>query len=118
MNRRDLFKAAALAGMSGQSSPASDRIGVGVIGCGGMGRMDLADFQKQPDVEIVALCDVYQHNLDRALQLAGGKAKTYRDFRKLLADRAVDAVIVATPDHWHPLITVSACQAGKDVYVE
>src|SRR5580658_6464857 len=124
MNRRDLFKTAALASALAQRSPAapappaSDRIGIGVIGCGGMGRMDLADFQKQPDAEIVAVCDVYQPNLQEAHQLTDGKARTYSDFRKLLEDRAVHAVVVATPDHWHPLIAVAACQAGKDVYVE
>ena len=125
MNRRDLFRNAALAGVAatgalpGQARAASsDRIGIGVIGCGGMGRMDLADFQKQPEVEIVALCDVYETNLAAAHKLTDGKAKTCTDFRKVLDDRAVDAVVIATPDHWHPLITVAACQAGKDVYVE
>jgi len=128
MNRRDLFKSAALAtgalapqtrtAASPAAPAANDRIGIGVIGCGGMGRMDLADFQKQPEAEVVALCDVYQPNLQEAHQLTGGKARTYSDFRKLLDDRAVDAVVVATPDHWHPLITVAACHAGKDVYVE
>ncbi len=118
MNRRDLFKSAAMAGaLSGQARAANGRIGIGVVGCGGMGRMDLADFQKQPDAEIVAVCDVYQPNLQAARQLAG-KARAYSDFRKLLEDRAVDAVVVATPDHWHPLIMVAACDAGKDVYVE
>ena len=65
MNRRDLFKNIALAGALSQQSraAANDRIGIGVIGCGGMGRMDLADFQKQPEAEIVAVCDVYQPNL-------------------------------------------------------
>jgi predicted dehydrogenase len=125
MNRRDLFKTAALStgalAQQARATPApaaNDRIGIGVIGCGGMGRMDLADFQKQPEAEIVAVCDVYQPNLQEAHQLTDGKARTYSDFRKLLDDRAVDAVVVATPDHWHPLIAVAACQAGKDVYVE
>ena len=124
MNRRDLFKSAAMAGSATGAlaqqarAAASDRIGIGVIGCGGMGRMDLADFQKQPEAEIVAVCDVYQPNLQEAHQLTDGKARTYSDFRKLLEDRAVDAVVIATPDHWHPLITVAACQAGKDVYCE
>jgi len=97
---------------------ANDRIGIGVIGCGGMGSMDLADFQKQPEAEIVAVCDVYDTNLEKAHALTGGKARKYTDFRKVLDDREVDVVVIATPDHWHPLITVSACNAGKDVYVE
>src|ERR1700684_1323849 len=113
VNRRDLFRKAALAGVAATgalprqgSAASSDRIGIAVIGCGGMGRMDLADFQKQPEVEIVALCDVYEPNLAAAHKLTGGKAKTCADFRKVLDDRAVDAVVIATPDHWHPLITV------------
>jgi len=124
MNRRDLFKNAALAGVAATGAlpqaraAATDRIGIGVIGCGGMGRMDLADFQKQAGAEIVAVCDVYQPNLQAAHQLTGEKARAYTDFRKLLDDRSVDAVVIATPDHWHPLITVAACSAGKDVYVE
>src|SRR5580704_17330589 len=76
MNRRDLFKSAALAGAFAQGArAASDRIGIGVIGCGGMGRMDLADFQKQPEAEIVAVSDVYQPNLQEAHQLTGGEAR-------------------------------------------
>lgn len=119
MNRRELFQSAAAAGAGlPQKAPAASRIGVGVIGCGGMGRMDLADFQKNPDVEIVAVCDVFEPNLAAALKMAGGSAKAYRDYRKLLEDRAVDAVVIATPDHWHALMTVEACEAGKDVYVE
>src|SRR5579862_6143464 len=124
MNRRELFKKAAMAGaaatgaLSQARAAANDRIGIGVIGCGGMGRMDLADFQKQPEAEIVAVCDVYQPNLQAAQKLTEGKARTYTDFRKVLDDRAVDAVVVATPDHWHPLIAVAACDAHKDVYVE
>jgi predicted dehydrogenase len=125
MNRRDLFKNAALAGVAATGTfsqrsraAANDRIGIGVIGCGGMGRMDLTDLQKQPEAEIVAVCDVYEPNLKAAHKLTDGKAKTCSDFRKVLDDRTVDAVVVATPDHWHPLITVSACEAHKDVYVE
>ena len=129
MNRRDLFKNAALAGAAAvpfgsgallqpARAAANDRIGIGVIGCGGMGRMDLTDFQKQSEAEIVAVCDVYQPNLQDAHKLTDGKARAYSDFRKLLDDRAVDAVVIATPDHWHPLIAVAACDAGKDVYVE
>jgi predicted dehydrogenase len=125
MNRRQLFQNAALAGMAATGAlssqgraQANGRIGIGVIGCGGMGRMDLADFQKQPEVEIVAVCDVYETNLEAARKLTDGKAQAFTDFRKLLEYKPVDAVIVATPDHWHPLITVTACEAGKDVYCE
>ncbi|HET8547495.1 MAG TPA: Gfo/Idh/MocA family oxidoreductase [Bryobacteraceae bacterium] len=96
----------------------SDRIRVGVIGCGGMGRMDLADFRRQPDVDIAAVCDVFQPNTERAREAAGGKAEAYSDFRRVLDRRDIDAVVIATPDHWHALMTVLACDAGKDVYVE
>ena len=69
-------------------------------------------------MEIVAVCDVYEPNLERNLQMAGGKAKTYRDYRKLLEDKNVQAVIIGTPEHWHAIMTIDACNAGKDVYVE
>src|SRR5581483_6525277 len=123
MNRRKLFQTAASAGMlaalgQGSGKAASDRIRVGVIGCGGMGKMDLTDFQKNPDVEIAAVCDVFEPNLQEAVRLTGNHAKPYRDFRRVLEDKSIDAVVVATPDHWHPLIMIDACSAGKDVYVE
>lgn len=97
---------------------ASDRIRVGVIGCGGMGRLDLADFQKNRDVEIAAVCDVFEPNLQAALRIAGERTPAHKDFRRILEDKSIDAVVVATPDHWHPVIAIEACNAGKDVYVE
>ncbi len=120
MNRRGFMKSSALAAMAAPANPvaANDRIGIGVVGCGGMGRMDLIDFQKNPEVEIVAVCDVYKPNAERARELAGGKARVYGDYQRVLEHTDVHAVVVATPDHWHPLITVDACNAGKDVYVE
>jgi len=120
MNRRGFMKSSALAAMAAPANPvaANDRVGIGVIGCGGMGRMDLTDFQKNPEVEIVAVCDVYRPNAERARELAGGKARVHGDYRRVLEHTDVQAVVVATPDHWHPLITVDACNAGKDVYVE
>ena len=126
MNRRGFIKrtavgaaapAASIFRQSGAAGP-NDRIGIGVIGCGGMGRMDLLDFRKNPDVEILAVCDVHQPAVEAARKLAGDGAAGYSDYRRLLDDKRVDAVVVATPDHWHPLITVDACNAGKDVYVE
>jgi predicted dehydrogenase len=125
MNRRSFVRRTALgsaaptlAALGQTAASANDRIGVGVIGCGGMGRMDLADFQKNPDVEMVAVCDVFRPNLEAARKLTGGKATGYSDFRRVLERKDVNAVVVATPDHWHPLIMVEACRAGKDVYVE
>jgi predicted dehydrogenase len=96
----------------------NDRIGVGLIGCGGMGRLNLVDFLKQPEVQAVAVCDVYQANMEKALALTEGKAKTYKDYRRLVENKDIDVVIIATPDHWHPLTCIDACKAGKDVYVE
>lgn len=68
-----------------------------------------------------AVCDVYQPNLERAAALArkgGHQPREVRDFREILADKSIDAVCISTPDHWHPYMTVEACKAGKDVYVE
>ncbi len=119
MDRRQLLKSAGVAaGMPAARAAASDRIGVGIIGCGGQGTWDQRVIQSQPDVEVVAACDVYRPNLERALALAGGKAKTYHDYRRLLEDRNVQAVVIATPEHWHALMCINACDAGKDVYVE
>jgi len=102
---------------------ANERIRVAAIGCGGQGNWDLSDFVKQPDVEIVALCDVYQKSIEdtlsnKGLGLDATRVKTCKDFREVVERRDIDAVIVATPDHWHALTTITACQAGKDVYVE
>ncbi|MCW5983434.1 MAG: Gfo/Idh/MocA family oxidoreductase [Bryobacteraceae bacterium] len=121
MNRRELLKGTGLVAAAASqpgTSAANDRIGVGIIGCGNMGGWDQRDFQSNPDVEIVALCDVYRPNLEAALRMAGGKAETYRDYRRLLEDKRVDAVVIATPEHWHAIMCIDACDAGKDVYVE
>lgn len=96
---------------------ANGRITVGVIGTGRMGMANLNDFIKQPDVDLAAICDVYVPNLDKAAEKAA-KAERYKDFRKLLERKDIDAVIVATPDHWHAPAMMMACEAGKDVYVE
>lgn len=101
-------------------SPA-DTIRVGAIGINGMGWSDLRAVLKNPGVECVALCDVDKNVLDkRAAELLAKdiKVKTYNDYRKLLEDKSIDAVVIGSPDHWHCLMMVEACQAGKDVYVE
>ena len=97
---------------------ANERIRLGVIGTGQMGISNMQAFLKQPHAEIVAVCDVYQPHLDQGLLASGGKAQTYRDFCRVLDRQDIDAVLIATPDHWHALICIMACQAGKDVYVE
>ena len=96
---------------------ASDRIGVGVVGVGRMARGHLENLLQEPDVEVRAVCDVYEPNLRKAASMAAG-AQTHADFREVLDRKDIDAVVVATPDHWHAAQTVMACAAGKDVYVE
>jgi len=116
MKRRTFLKTPAVAAVPAVAAP-NDKISVGVIGCGGMGRADLVDFSKQPDVGIRAVCDVYRPSAEGAAQMAG-KPDVVTDYRRILDRKDIDAVIVATPDHWHPLIAIQACEAGKDVYVE
>ncbi|NIJ54387.1 Gfo/Idh/MocA family protein [Dyadobacter arcticus] len=99
----------------------ADTIRVGAIGVNGMGWSDLTAILKNPGVECVALCDVDKNVLDkRVAELAAKnvKVKAYSDYRKLLEDKDIDAVVIGAPDHWHCLMMVEACQAGKDVYVE
>ncbi len=123
ISRRSFVKTtAAFAGLSALSAGrvlgANDRVGVGLIGFGLIGRIHARSFLAQPDVDVVAISDTYQPRLEAGLELAGTRAKGYGDFRRLLEDKNVQAVIVATPDHWHALMTMMACAAGKDVYVE
>ena len=97
---------------------ALDRVNIGWIGCGGRGRFVANHLLQLPNVQILAVCDVYQTNAQRARELAGSQAQVYQDFRHVLDRQDIDAVLIATPDHWHAIPTVLACQAGKDVYVE
>jgi len=97
---------------------ANDRIRLGVIGTGNRGSDVMKWFQKEPDVEIVALCDCYDRYLNAALELTAGKAKTYTDYRALLDSKDVDAVLTATPDPWHKQMAIDAMKAGKDIYIE
>ncbi len=97
---------------------ANDRVQVGFIGYGLIGAQHVYDFKKQPDVDMAAMSDVYQPRLDEGIAACGGRAEGYRDFRRLLENKQLQAVVVSTPDHWHALMTMLACQAGKDVYVE
>ena len=97
---------------------ANDRVGVGFIGYGLIGAQHVFDFKNQKDVDMVALCEAYQPRLEQGIASAGGRSKPYRDFRKMIEDKDVNAVVVSTPDHWHALMTMMSCAAGKDVYVE
>ena len=96
--------------------PASERVVAALIGCGGRG-MGLLGIHNDPRCTIAAVCDVDQKRLAAAKKRIG-KCDAYRDFRRILDRRDIDAVLIGTPDHWHAPITVMACQAGKDVYCE
>jgi predicted dehydrogenase len=98
--------------------PPSEKIVLGFIGVGGMGTGLLNTFKRFPDVAIAAVCDVHEPHARRAQSEAGGKPAIYDDFRRVLDQKDIDAVAIATPDHWHAIVTVLACQAGKDVYCE
>lgn len=103
--------------------PANEKIKVGVIGCNGMGFSDLTAFLNNPEVECIALCDIDDKVLARRAadveKIRGKKpANVYKDWRKLIDNKDIDVVIVGTPDHWHCLTMISACEAGKDVYCE
>lgn len=119
MQRRELLAGAIWTAASIQRvMGANDRVRLGLIGCGGRGRY-VGNFMSQaPNVEFVAVCDVHEPSARKAREWAGAQATQYADMRKLLERKDVDAVLVATPDHWHANATVAACQAGKDVYVE
>jgi predicted dehydrogenase len=97
---------------------ANERVRVALIGCGTRG-MAVARLMRQvPDFAFVAVCDVYERNAAAARDWAGPDCRAFGDFRKLLDQKEIDAVVIATPDHWHAIPAVLACQAGKDVYVE
>ena len=102
---------------------ANDRINVGVIGCNGQGFSDLRAFLQNPEVECIALCDVDESVLNRRAagveEIRGQRpANLYRDWRRLIDNKDINVVIIGTPDHWHCLQMVSACEAGKDVFCE
>jgi predicted dehydrogenase len=111
----------------GQEAPAkqvppSDMLRCGVIGCNGMGWSDMQSLLTLDEVDCVAVCDVDQSVLDEVAgnveELRGTRPQQYMDYRRLLEDDDIDAVVVGTPDHWHCLITVDALSSGKHVYVE
>ena len=130
----------------GKNIPPSDRIVMGCIGLGGQGTFNMLAFASQPDVQIVALCDVdegvgyydnlyqspgsqaaglaparerlFKHYADKNEPISFASIESYKDFRELLAYTDIDAVTVCTPDHWHGLISIAALRSGKDVYCE
>jgi predicted dehydrogenase len=101
------------------SISASEKVVIGVVGVAGRGYgAHMHTFKDFPDVEIGAVCDVDQGHLDRAVAFTDGKAKPYHDFRKMMEQKDLDAIIVSPPPHWHPLVTLAALEAGKDVLCE
>ncbi len=128
MNRRIFFlsSAAALA----QAAQPSEQVVLGVIGSGSRGTFVMGVFQKDPALRVGAICDVYEPNLERAVSAASKvpgthpkiyrnyNPKIYRNYKELLADKDVQAVLIATPEHWHYQMVMDALAAGKDVYVE
>jgi len=98
--------------------PPSEKIVLGFIGVGGMGTGLLNIFKKHPQVSVAAVCDVHEPHLNQARAQAEPSPAVFSDFRRVLDRKDIDAVVIATPDHWHGIITVMACQAGKDVYCE
>ncbi len=138
LNRRSFMKAAgagALAGLAAKRAHASvykhilpatvmganEKIRTGHIGTGGMGRANLGFALQRDDIQPIALCDIYQRNLERGAQMVSQKFpefERYKDFRELLENKDVDAVVIATSDHWHCLCTLHAADAGKDIYCE
>jgi predicted dehydrogenase len=126
MNRREFMTTSLIAGVgasvardgfAGQSTPAN-RIAVGLIGSGARGQDLLQSSMKIPGVEFVAVCDAYQGRMTRARARTNGRAAMVPDYRQILERKDVDAVIIASPDHWHKAMTIEALQAGKDIYIE
>jgi len=116
------FVPGGLAQVFGQKAP-SNKLKAGLIGCNGMGWSDLNAFLDNPEVECVAICDIDDQPLNK--RMADVEKKTgkkpphqYKDWRKLIENKDIDVVIIGTPDHWHCLQMVTACEAGKDVYCE
>jgi predicted dehydrogenase len=127
ISRRKFLKNSLATGVSLVSVPfakvlgANDIIRIGVVGLRGQGSYHIEILNKMPGVKVVAICDVDKDILAREknkFDERGDKVDTYIDLRKLLEDKTIDAISTATPNHWHSLITIWACQAGKDVYVE
>lgn len=100
----------------------NDKVRLAVIGNGGMGTRHIEALAENPNCDLVALCDVarsrYNNAMDLAERVGGKRPEGYQDFRHVLDRQDIDAIFVVTPDHWHPLLTILGCEAGKDVYVE
>ncbi len=124
MDRRNFLvsSAAALGAASTVFGSPSDTVRIACIGIGGRGPSHLNGYSRLPNVEIAAICDIDDSHIAKGLsimdRLGKPKPQTYKDIRKLLEDKTIDAISISSPNHWHTLMTIWACQAGKDVYVE
>ena len=130
MNRRSFLESSAAAGFAtalsaaaGQKAyAANDKISIGMMGVRGRGGSVLSTFASLPEVEVRYVCDIDERALEAGLvrveKATGKRPQALKDFRKALEDKSLDALVIGTPDHWHALPTIYACQAGKDVYVE
>jgi predicted dehydrogenase len=125
--RREFIRNTAALGAAGvmaerlraQDAPGpNERIHVGLIGCGGMGRGNLGNAAQHPDVVVTGACDVWPERRNAVVDQFKDSCKPYSDYRELLAAPDIDAVIIATPPHWHCLVAVAACAAGKDIYLQ
>ena len=119
MQRRDFLRTGAITALASQRVlGANDRIGVALIGCGGRGRGVTAYVPKIGGAEVRGVSDVYVPRRQQAAEQFGATAKQFNDYRDVLNDKDIDAVVIGTPDHWHAPMTIEAVAAGKDVYVE
>ncbi|MGD8500945.1 MAG: Gfo/Idh/MocA family oxidoreductase, partial [Phycisphaerales bacterium] len=133
VSRRDFIRQMVTTGAAGAAVPyfvpasalgrkgrpgANDKIGLGLIGCGGMGRANLNACAGSPDVVVTGACDIWKSRRDAVVAQYQGTAKPYHDYRQMFQAKDIDAVIIATPPHWHCRIAVDACEAGKDIYLQ
>jgi predicted dehydrogenase len=105
-------------GLKGQGNAPSDKINLGIIGCGGMGMANLNACVANPNVVVTAACDVWKDRLDPVVERFKNTCTGFTDFRKMLLKKDLDAVIIAPPAHWHAIMAIEACKAGKDIYLQ
>ncbi len=117
-----LLKLADASPWKGVSKSPNDKLVIGLVGCGGMGAANMRNLMEFPDVEVAALCDVDDNRVPKDFadveKKYGRKPDVYKDYRHILERKDIDAIIVGTPDHWHALVLIHACEAGKDAYCE
>lgn len=119
ISRRGWMAAAGASALSyTRISGANDRIRIGLIGAGSRGTYVTKLFQQTGQCDLVALCDVYTPNLEKARAELSSSARSFLDYQDLLAEKDIQAVVIGSPDHWHVPMTMDAMRAGKDVYVE